>query len=268
MSLRAKLFTILLITAGFLLYNKNQITEFRINLVNIQSRKVEKDIRIAHISDLHSNERIDLESLKAAIIEFNPHMIALTGDLIDHKTDDLSTALLFVDALRETEVPMYFVEGNHEIANSLRGELLEELRGRDIVTLYNNSTRISINNKTINIYGVWFYVEESDYTELLRDINREQMNILLSHSPVKSARYVDGEVDLILSGHTHGGQVRLPIIGGLVSPGQGMFPEYDKGLMELPGGTILHIDSGIGNSVLPIRIMNPIQFSQITISSE
>ncbi|WP_422486125.1 metallophosphoesterase [Gudongella sp. DL1XJH-153] len=260
--------TIAIIAIGLFLYNRNQITDFRTQRVFIQSDKVQKDIRIAQVTDSHSNQRIDISKLKDQIEEFNPHMIAFTGDLVDHKTEDLTVALKLMDSLRSMGVPVYFVEGNHEIANRHRKELLKELEDRNVIILKNSSHEIVVDENPIGIYGAEFYVEDHDYQEMLSSADRDKLNILLSHSPVKASWYADGDVDLILSGHTHGGQIRLPLIGGLVSPGQGLFPHYDKGLMELPEGTMLYIDSGIGNSVLPIRVMNPVQFSLITISKK
>jgi hypothetical protein len=249
----------------FFLYNRNQISEFRTERVQIQSDKVESDIRIAQVTDFHSNHRIDIARLNEGIRDFNPHMIAITGDLVDHKTEDLTTSLKLVDALKSTEVPIYFVEGNHEIANRHRQMLLKGLEERGVAILNNNGLEMVVEGRPVHIYGAEFYVEEDDYEMMLSDLESDRLNILLSHSPVRPSWYADGKVDLILSGHTHGGQIRLPFIGGLVSPGQGFFPQYDKGLMQLPEGTMLHIDSGIGNSVLPIRIMNPVQYTQITI---
>ncbi len=257
---------IAIIAIGLFLYNRNQITGFKIQKIFIQSDKVQNDIRIVQVTDFHSNSRIDIDRLKGQIEEFNPHMIALTGDLVDHKTEDLTVALNLMDSLNSIGVPVYFVEGNHDIANRHRRELLKELEDDNVIILMNSHEEIIIDENVIGIYGAEFYIEDYDYQEMLAGVNREKLNILLSHSPVKSSWYADGDVDLILSGHTHGGQIRLPLIGGVVSPSQGLFPHYDKGLMELPEGTMLYIDSGIGNSVLPIRIMNPVQFSLITIS--
>ncbi len=266
MKMKIILMAIAIIALGMFLYNRNQISHFRTESIQIQSSKVENEIRIVQVTDFHSNHRININRLKEQIKEFNPHMIALTGDLVDHNTEDLTVSLSLVDSLKTTGVPIYFVEGNHEIANRHRKDLLEELSSRGVIILNNDRAEVDIEGKTVHVYGAEFYVEEHDYEVMLSELERDRLNILLSHSPVRASWYADGKADLILSGHTHGGQVRLPLVGGVVSPGQGFFPHYDKGLMELPGGTMLHIDSGIGNSVLPIRIMNPVQYTQIRIS--
>ena len=266
MKMKIILVAIVIIAIGMFLYNRNQISHFRTERIQIQSNKVENEIRIVQVTDFHSNHRININGLKELIQDFNPHLIVLTGDLVDHKTEDLTTSLNLLDSLKSLNLPIYFVEGNHDIANRHRRELLEELSNRGITILNNDKAEVQIEGKPVHIYGAEFYVEEHDYEVMLSELERDRLNILLSHSPVRASWYADGKADLILSGHTHGGQVRLPLVGGVVSPGQGFFPHYDKGLMELPGGTMLHIDSGIGNSVLPIRIMNPVQYTQIRIS--
>lgn len=254
-----------IIVTGLLIYNNDQTSNFKTNRLHIPSTKVDGDIRIAQVTDFHSNHRIDLDRLRNEIRDFRPHLIALTGDLVDHKTEDLATALKLVDTLQSFGVPIYFVEGNHDIVNRHRKELLRELADREIVVLNNSHREILIDNQPIDIYGAEFYIEEYNYQSMLRNLKSDRLNILLSHSPVKPSWYADGKVDLILSGHTHGGQVRLPFVGGVVSPGQGIFPELDKGLVELPEGTMLYIDSGLGNSVLPIRFMNQVQITMITL---
>ena len=79
--------------------------------------------------------------------------------------------------------------------------------------------------------------------------------ILLSHRPELFETYMDGGIDLVFSGHAHGGQFRLPFIGGLVAPNQGMFPKYDAGLYT-DGGTSMVVSRGIGNSIIPFRFNN------------
>ena len=257
-----------LVTIALFVYNRDQISRFRTEVVNIQSTKVRGDIRIIHITDFHSNHRIDLDQLTKDMEAYNPHMIAMTGDLVDQNTTDLTVAMDLMDSLTSLGVPVYFVEGNHEIANVQRKKILSELEKRNVTILDNQKRELFLEGQKVDIYGASFYVEEQDYKLMLEDIDTGRLNILLSHSPVRAAWYADGQVDLILSGHTHGGQVRLPFVGGLVSPGQGLFPELDKGHMKLPQGTDLYIDSGLGNSLLPLRIHNPVQYSQVTLENK
>ena len=79
--------------------------------------------------------------------------------------------------------------------------------------------------------------------------------------------FKDYNIDLMVSGHTHGGQIRLPFIGPIIAPGRGLFPKYDKGIIEIED-TILYIDSGLGNRLVPIRLFNRVQISNIMIGSD
>ena len=99
------------------------------------------------------------------------------------------------------------------------------------------------------------------------DIDQELYTILISHSPGIIEKYDNIPVDLILSGYTHGGQVRIPLIGALVAPDQGFFPEYYKGIFRLRPEKYLYIDSGLGTSIVPIQFLNQSQMSIIKIVS-
>ncbi|MCG4585626.1 phosphoesterase, partial [Anaerosalibacter bizertensis] len=135
-----------------------------------------------------------------------------------------------------------------------------------VIVLDDENIKCQIANNKINIIGLNFFIDEKDYNKAIEGIDEKDYNIILSHSPNRPLRYLNGKEDLILSGHTHGGQVRLPIIGAVIAPGQGYFPKYDKGLFELEN-SILYIDSGLGNSVFPIRFLNRVQISNVLVKS-
>src|SRR5690606_36275120 len=106
-----------------------------------------------------------------------------------------------------------------------------------------------------------------DVQAAFRGVDQEQYTILLSHAPNIVIRYSSNDIlaDLILSGHTHGGQVRLPFIGALAAPGQGLFPKLDKGTFTIAQDQYLYIDSGLGTSMVPIRFLNQSQMSFIRV---
>ena len=91
---------------------------------------------------------------------------------------------------------------------------------------------------------------------MLQDVSKEEFVILLSHRPELFKMYCKQEVDMVLTGHVHGGQVRIPYIGGIIGPGQGILPDYDAGLYEA-GGTKMILSRGLGQSVIPFRVNNP-----------
>lgn len=104
--------------------------------------------------------------------------------------------------------------------------------------------------------------------EAFKGVNTERYTILLAHSPKIIKRYPKIQADLILCGHTHGGQIRLPFLGAIVSSGDGFFPKYSKGLYALKAGQLLYIDSGLGTRMIPLRTFNRSQMSLLTITGE
>ncbi len=245
---------------------------FKVNHVNFQTSKIPKDteITILQISDVHNkvfgegNDRI-LEKVK----EIDANIIVLTGDLVDRSTEDLTSIFSFVEGLTAINESVYFVSGNHEWDNKYKQELLAGLEQRKITILNNKNKTLSIDGTELNLVGL---DDESTNHENLdlafEEVDEDIYTVLLSHSPGVVESYDRIPADLILSGHTHGGQIRLPIIGALVAPNQGYFPEYDKGVFELNANQYLYIDSGLGTSVAPVRFWNQSQISLIKVSGE
>lgn len=252
--MRTKTYSLLAIIAIFLIYISIQIKCFKINKVILNNDKISNDLNIVQITDFHNNKLINKNRLIEEIKNIDPDVIFLTGDIIDAKTKDFSYSLNIVKDLMDITEKIYFVWGNHEFRNTRGGEFVEELKNIGVIVLDDENIKCQIANNKINIIGLNFFIDEKDY------------NIILSHSPNRPLRYLNGKEDLILSGHTHGGQVRLPIIGAVIAPGQGYFPKYDKGLFELEN-SILYIDSGLGNSIFPIRFLNRVQISNVLVKS-
>ncbi|WFA08937.1 metallophosphoesterase [Tissierella sp. Yu-01] len=261
-----KRYILLLVIIGvlFAIYNYYQISKFHINKVKLNSNKLINPLRITQITDFHSNENINLKKLFSDIKGFNPDIIVITGDLIDYKTRDLTMAFKILEQAKKITDRVYFVSGNHETNHVLEDEFYNGLAQYEVTVLDDISTEVRLNENEISILGASFFAEKDDFEGIYKDISEKGYNILLSHSPNRPIMYINEKLDLILSGHTHGGQVRLPIIGGIIAPGQGFFPKYDKGLFKF-GNTTLYIDSGLGNSVYPIRMFNRVQISNIEI---
>ena len=222
--------------------------------------------RIAHVSDLHNSEMgEDNEKLLTMLREADPDMIAITGDLIDSRNTNVEIALQFAQEAMKI-APCYYVSGNHEARVNEYEELKTGLISVGVIILEDTQTEISIEGQTITLIGVNDPSFQTDYlfgdsetvinsklTELHTD--GEVFTILLSHRPELFDTYADHDVDLVLSGHAHGGQFRLPFIGGVVAPNQGLFPEYDAGIYT-DGNTNMLVSRGVGNSILPFRINN------------
>ena len=227
--------------------------------------------RIAQVSDLHNAQMgSDNHKLLSALRQAEPDMIAITGDLIDSRRTDIDVAVSFVrEAVKIA--PCYYVTGNHESRIEAYPRLKEALITAGVMVLENQKTQIQHNGETITLVGL----QDPDFSDVdevgqqLSDLLTGEAGfvILLSHRPELMGAYADAGVDLVLSGHAHGGQVRLPFAGGVIAPGQGLFPEYDGGQYSL-GGTQMVVSRGVGNSLFPLRVNNRPEVVLIELKTE
>lgn len=221
--------------------------------------------RIAQVSDLHNAEFGDRnQRLLEMLREAEPDMIAITGDLIDSRKTNIAVALAFAeDAVKIA--PCYYVSGNHEARVSEYQDLKTGLEAAGVTVLDDARVEIEISGKSITIIGVNDPSFHADYLtsdaavmdRKLSELSSEAagFTILLSHRPELFDTYADHNMDLVLTGHAHGGQFRLPLIGGLIAPNQGLFPKYDAGLYS-DGSTNMIVSRGLGNSIIPFRFNN------------
>lgn len=221
--------------------------------------------RIAQVSDLHNaefgqnNEKL-LDMLRSA----QPDMIAITGDLIDSYNADVTVAVEFAKMAMEI-APCYYVTGNHESRVDQYFKLKEDLKALGVVVLENRRMELERQDERITLIGVNDPAFQTDYltgdaatatqSQLQQLTDGENYTILLSHRPELLDVYAQSGVNLVLSGHAHGGQFRLPFIGGLVAPNQGLLPAYDEGL-HTQGRTTMVVSRGLGNSIIPFRFNN------------
>lgn len=233
--------------------------------------------RIAQVSDLHNaefgggNQRL-LDMLREA----EPDMIAITGDLIDSRKTNIAVALAFAEeAVRIA--PCYYVSGNHEARVPEYRELKAGLEAAGVTVLDDARVEIEISGKSITIIGVNDPSFLADYLtsdaavmdRKLSELSSEDASftILFSHRPELFDTYAAHDMDLVLTGHAHGGQFRLPLIGGLIAPNQGLFPKYDDGLYS-EGNTNMIVSRGLGNSIIPFRFNNRPEVVLIELKSQ
>lgn len=229
--------------------------------------------KIAHVSDLHNavfgrkNEKL-LSLIRAA----KPDIIAITGDLIDSRHTDIDSALAFVEAAAEI-APVYYVTGNHESRLDF-DEIEPRLIAAGARVLRNEAEDIGRGGERIRLAGIDdpSFIRTGGTAEERAAAELEQLgdgggtfNVLLAHRPELVEVYAEYGAGLVLSGHAHGGQVRLPLLGGLYAPGQGLLPEYDSGLYSL-GETQMVVSRGLGNSVAPLRVNNRPELVIVTLS--
>lgn len=245
-----------------------QVNFTKINNVVLESKKIPhgESLKILQISDVHNKSVDSCKSIFNSIEKLDIDIIVITGDLIDAKTRDFTNAYTFVEELMNINKKVYYVSGNHEWRSNRKEEFVQGLQELGVNILDNNNTTLNIGGIEINLCGIDDPETGHDNLNLAFDGAKEELyTILLSHGPRVAIARENIPADLILCGHTHGGQIRLPILGPVVAPGQGFFPKYDKGIFELDNNTLLYIDSGLGTSVLPLRFLDRSQVSYIII---
>lgn len=222
--------------------------------------------RIAHVSDLHNTQigRNNTELL-SLLRNAQPDVIAITGDLVDSRRTDFDIALQFA-AEAVVIAPCYYVPGNHEARIAGYETLKASLVKLGVIVLEDACTDLTHGGETITLAGVADPSFKTDYlfgdaaSVMEETLNKllsgsDGFRLLLSHRPELYQVYTSSGLDLVLSGHAHGGQFRFPLIGGLYAPNQGFFPKYDAGLFT-DGKTNMIVSRGIGNSIIPFRFHN------------
>lgn len=232
-------------------------TALQVNTWIIESEEIPSSFdgfRIAQVSDLHNAGF--WEEVVAALAEAEPDIIVLTGDLIDSGKTDVEAALSFAEQAVAI-APCYAVTGNHEAWSGDAWDVLRTgLLDAGVVLLENEKLFLDREGETVALLGLSDPAFGSDQAALLRELTAgEGYTILLSHRPERMMLYAEADVDLVFSGHAHGGQFRFPFVGGLVAPDQGLFPQYDAGRFR-QGDTLMLVSRGIGNSIIPLRICN------------
>lgn len=233
--------------------------------------------RVAQVSDLHNAEFSDgNQRLLDMLREAEPDMIAITGDLIDSRKTNIAVALAFAKEAVKI-APCYYVSGNHEARVSEYRELKTGLEAAGVTVLDDARVEIEIFGKSITVIGVNDPSFHADYLtsdaavmdRKLSELSSEDagFTILLSHRPELFDTYAAHDMDLVLTGHAHGGQFRLPLIGGLIAPNQGLFPKYDDGLYS-EGNTNMIVSRGLGNSIIPFRFNNRPEVVLIELKSQ
>lgn len=260
------LIVILLLLCGFYLYFQNtalQVTKFFI--VDSKIPKSFNNYRIIQLSDFHNTTSKKLTNqLVEEITKEEPNIIVITGDLIDSRRTNVDVVINFLGKIKDI-APIYYVSGNHESRISEYETLKKEMNDLGINLLDNEVIEIQKKDDIINLIGIddpnFSNTIEVDDCEIIEDqiksINYDEnfYTILLSHRPEAFKTYVNENINLIFSGHAHGGQIRLPFIGGIFVPNQGFFPKYTSGKYEEKNTTMI-VSRGIGNSLFPFRINN------------
>ena len=226
-------------------------------------------LKIAQISDVHS---ADIQGeLQTALREAAPDLIVFTGDLVNREDRDLSCALSLA-AMAAQIAPAYYAPGNHEADNPCYPELREGLEEAGITVLENESVQLWYRGARVNIIGLLdlaFHPQgrtaaREELPGLIQDLSvHGALNVVLSHRPSLMEEYADSGADLVFSGHAHGGQVRMPLIGPLFAPDEGALPDYTAGTY-LAGETWVVVSRGLGNGTPFPRLWNAPELVVVT----
>ena len=244
-------------------------TALKVNEYKILSDKIPEAFSgfwIAQVADLHNAEfGEDNEMLIELLFQIDPDMIIITGDLIDSRHTDMDIALDFAGKAVQI-APVYYVTGNHEARGPEYEQLKTGLVDLGVTVLDDQKVQITKDGESITLMGILDPSFSTDYLfgdtesvskQAISELQNESdgFTVLLSHRPELFDLYVNTGVDLVFSGHAHGGQFRLPFVGGLVAPNQGFFPKYDAGQF-IKENTTMIVSRGVGNSIIPVRFNN------------
>lgn len=223
-------------------------------------------IKIVHISDLHNKEfGNDSSRLISLILKEAPDLIIISGDLVDSRHTDVEAALDFVSQAKDI-APVYYSTGNHEerLDKETYAYLLSSLEEIGVHVLQNGSETVYFGDEAIVIFGL-----RDGTLEMLEDAynDTDKLKLMIAHRPQHIEIYSKLGADLVFSGHAHGGQVRIPFIGGILAPDQGFFPKLTEGVHTF-GDTAMVISRGLGNSLCPIRVNNRPELVSVTLKSK
>jgi len=260
---------------AFLIWQNNDIVVTRLDYADRKVPPGFDGYRVLHVSDLHSKRfgRRQKRLLRLAGA-CRPDIIVISGDVIDGRRKWTRAALSFVSQAAGI-APVFFAAGNHEWRYSRYDArrydaLKEELLTAGATVLDTEKTTLVKGNDRVSLMGVKDIAfnegDEEAFEERLATLadGMSGMTLLLSHHPEKFELYARYGFGLVFSGHAHGGQIRLPGIGGLFAPGQGLLPKYTSGLHRM-GETSMVVSRGLGNSLFPFRVFNRPELVLVTL---
>ena len=270
----------IVVAGAICFYENNNISINRITI----NKELNEKIKIVQLSDLHSKEfGKENNKLLKKISKEKPDLILLTGDIIDCSSKKYMEIINFISKI-SMKIPTYYIPGNHETRAVKYEEIIIKLRENNVNVLLDEIRTITIKGNKINILGL---VEEQgsaeaymkrakgnfqykDYSMIFKKFDKlSGIKLVLCHYPenfkaIGDKSYYKYEFDLMFSGHAHGGQFRLPFVGGLYAPGQGILPKYTAGVHSEASKKLI-INRGLGNSGFPLRLFNRPEIVTVTI---
>jgi predicted MPP superfamily phosphohydrolase len=266
--------------------NLLQITHY-----TVTSSKLPKSFdgyKIVQLTDLHSiTFGSDNKRLIDKINGLKPDLIVVTGDMMNSENDN-GQVFEKLAAVLVKKYPVYCISGNHEekvqqhpsnhIFANFKSKLLamgvkyidnekvQISRGRSSISLYGLTMPLSYYSSQSDIVNNGYYLSRDRITQRIGNPDKAQFNILLVHSPYFFSSYAEWGADLSFAGHLHGGVIRLPFLGGVISPDLTLFPKYDAGLFK-KGGSEMIVGRGLGTSIVSIRILDQPEIVDVTLKA-
>ena len=262
----AIIFIIAAALTAFIHWQNNSIEISRFEYSNPKIPDEFIGFTVVQVSDLHNKQFGSQQSGLIAMVEsIEPDIIVITGDLIDRRRFNLDKALAFIDGVVDI-APVYFVSGNHEAWSGKYPLIRDSLTAAGVSILDDRIVELQRGSGVIQLAGLSdphfltsTYLEKTNLTGVVSSLEKwsrtEDFILLLAHRPELFELYSAYDIDLSLTGHAHGGQFRLPGLGGLYVPDQGFFPEHTSGRYDKNNST-MYVSRGLGNSVVPVRLFN------------
>ena len=262
MSYKLPLFAAAAFLGGYMLISNRQlrVNEYELKVSKLPENFVGKKILL--LADLHKKRYGDnFNNLVNSCIAAEPDFIFFAGDLYSRDETDMIPKLALMKRLKHI-APTYYIFGNHETDN------MEQIKiGEDHINIYGTQLPQRFYRNEDFSHHDLPQITKDELTKLLGEPDRSECNFLLSHTPLAFRAYADWGADVTFSGHCHGGVIRLPFIGGILSPERKFFPRYTKGIYELDaeqGLAKLAVTAGLGK----FRLNNPSEIMICTLERQ
>ncbi|ARD49569.1 metallophosphoesterase [Sporosarcina sp. P33] len=261
----------------FFWFQNNSLTMSKTEIRSANLPASFDQFKIIHLTDLHNKSfGKNQQRIVRKVTMFDPDIIVYTGDLIDSNRTGDEAGLLLMKELTKV-APVYYVTGNHEWWSGTFNSLERSLNTIGVHVLRNEQSALAMGDDNIHIAGIddpahgvngvsEREIAMEDIKTLAEEMTTDTFTILLAHRPELLPLYAESDFDLVFSGHAHGGQIRIPFVGGLIAPNQGVLPVYTAGEYVL-NHTVMMVGRGLGNSIIPLRVFNRPEIVAVTLEA-
>jgi len=267
--------SVLALAAVGLVYGALQNNWIQVEKIRLQVKQLPPELegfKIVHLSDIHlPRNAASINYLTQLVKKQEPDLIVMTGDIVDRKANPLTCGLTELCQGLAGITAVYGVTGNHEKTNCQLSQWKKILEKNGVKLIDNQYEILTIGTSKLALLGLEDGRTYRNRFLKANDIRECQYKILLVHRPLLWQQSYPNSVslwpDLVLNGHEHGGQFRIPFIGGLISHDQGLFPKYTSGVYTIKNQTKVILSRGLGSTTIPLRIHNRPHLPVITLTN-